>query len=57
MTPDVKSVRDRAWHYQVPEVAAVADMTVAQLRQFVAGTFLPSPVQLQRLAFRMGMIR
>ncbi|MFH0300991.1 helix-turn-helix transcriptional regulator [Bradyrhizobium sp. 31Argb] len=47
---DIKAVRDRAWLYLEPDVAARAGMSLAQLQQFVAGTFVPSPEQLRALA-------
>jgi hypothetical protein len=55
MTVDVKlkQIRDRAWLFLSPAVAAAADMTLAELQQFVAGTYHPSETQLQQLARRL----
>ncbi len=50
-----EAVRNRARHFLNPDVAAVADMTLAELQQFVGGTYTPSADQLQRLARRMGV--
>ena len=48
-----KKVRDRAWHYISPDVAAAAGMTFQQMQQFIAGTFTPTDTQLRDLARRM----
>jgi hypothetical protein len=48
-----RQVRDRAWMFLSPEVAAVAGMTLVQMQQFIAGMFHPSHDQIQRLARRM----
>jgi hypothetical protein len=53
---DVKKIRKRAWHYLSPEVAARADMSLADMLQSIAGTFHPSETQLNQLARCMGMI-
>jgi hypothetical protein len=46
-------VRDRAWLYLEPCVAATATMTLANLQQFVGGTYHPTDDQIRRLAIRM----
>ena len=46
-------VRQRAWFYLEPGVAAVAGMTIFQLQQFLAGTYHPNETQLTALARRM----
>ena len=51
----LKQVRDRAWMYLSPEVAACAGMTLDQLKQFIAGTYFPTDAQLQALARRMRL--
>ena len=39
----IRALRDRTWHYLSYEVAIYAGMTgLAELQQFVAGTFHPS---------------
>lgn len=52
---NIKTIRDRAWLYLTPGVAAAANMTLAELQQFVGGTFHPSDEQLGVLARRMGL--
>ena len=52
---DVKAIRKRTWHYLSPEVAACADMTVADQQQFIAHQYTPTAEQLRSLALRMGM--
>ena len=52
---NIKAVRDRAWHYLSCETAAHAGMTLAEMQQFIAGTYAPSPEQLDKLARRMGL--
>lgn len=54
----IRALRNRAFHYLSYEVALSAGMTgLAQLTQFVAGTYHPSDDQLTRLATRIGMPR
>jgi hypothetical protein len=53
--PDIESIRDRAYHFISPTVAADADMTFEELRQFVSGTRTPPADKLARLAARMGL--
>jgi hypothetical protein len=55
ITISIKEVRKRAWHFLDPDTAGSAGMTLAQLQQFVAGTFHPSQEQLRRLARRMSV--
>jgi hypothetical protein len=55
MTVDINAVRERAWHYLTPEVAACAGLTLAELQQFVAGAVSLSDQQLECLAHRMGL--
>jgi hypothetical protein len=52
---NIKPIRDRAWLYLNPGVAACAGMTLQELQQFIAGSFHPSEDQLAALARRMGM--
>lgn len=54
---NIKAIRDRGWHYLNPAVAADVGMTLAQLQQFVGGTFTPTPEQLEQLARRIGVQR
>jgi hypothetical protein len=49
-------IRKRAWHYLSPSVAACAGMTLAELQQFVAGSYQPTEDQLTLLAKRMRLI-
>jgi hypothetical protein len=52
----INKLRNFTWHYLSYEVAISAGMPgLASLEQFVAGTFHPSPEQLQRLATRIGL--
>jgi len=59
---DVKAVRRRCLHYQSPEVASHAGLSLAELRHWVAGEFSalggPEPVladwQVLALARRVG---
>jgi hypothetical protein len=48
----INVIRNRVWHSISPYTAAQAGdgLTQAQLQQFIAGTFLPSDIQLTRLA-------
>jgi hypothetical protein len=57
MPVNVKTVRDRAWHSLSPQTAAAAGMTLAQLQQFVAGSFHPTPEQIETLSRHMGLTR
>lgn len=52
---NVQRVRDRAWGYLSPEVAASAGMSLQQLQRFIGGSFTPSQQQLELLAKRMGV--
>ena len=53
----VDAIRRRCWHSISPTTAAMAGdgMTQADIQQFIAGTFLPSPAQLTRLANYLGV--
>jgi hypothetical protein len=53
----VDRIRQRCWHSISPQTAAQAGdgMTMADIQQFIAGTFLPSPAQLTRLANYLGV--
>jgi hypothetical protein len=52
----IRALRKRTWHYLSYEVAISAGMTgLAELEQFLAGTFHPSPDQLTRLANCIGI--
>jgi hypothetical protein len=55
VNPDIKSIRDRAYHFISPTVAADADMTFEELRQFISGTSTPPADKLDRLVRRMGL--
>lgn len=48
-------VRKRAWHSLSFETAASADMSVAQLQQFLLHGFTPSPEQIEKLARHFGI--
>jgi hypothetical protein len=50
----IKAICARCWLFLNPCVAQVADMTVAEMQRFIAGTFMPSESQLRALARRMG---
>ncbi|UQD70492.1 hypothetical protein JEY40_31715 [Bradyrhizobium japonicum] len=50
-------MRDRAWHFIDADIAASAGLTLAQLQQFVAGSFTPTQEQLEQLARRIGVQR
>jgi hypothetical protein len=52
-TLQVDKIRRRVWHSISPCTAA--GLTQAQLQQFIAGTFLPSDIQLTRLARYLGV--
>jgi len=56
-TLQVDKIRRRVWHSISPCTAAQAGdgLTQAQLQQFIAGTFLPSDIQLTRLARYLGV--
>jgi hypothetical protein len=57
MSTTVEIVRKRAWHSLSPQTAAAAGMSLAQLQQFVAGGFHPTPEQIEALARRLGLAR
>ena len=44
MSVDIKTVRDRLhfYFYLSPEVAAIAGLSLEQLRQIIGGTFTPN---------------
>ena len=44
---DVAKIRKRTWHYLSPEVASCADLSLAELQQFVAHAYRPDETQLQ----------
>lgn len=50
MTIDVKAIRNRIYHRLDPDTASAAGMTIHDLQQFIAGTYQPTPEQLQALA-------
>ena len=51
----IRALRNRTAHYLSHEVARSAGLnSLAELTQFVAGNFFPSPEQLTRLATRVG---
>jgi hypothetical protein len=52
----MQCIRERAHLYLSPEVASYAAMTLADLQQFIAGTFTPTDAQLWQLARRMQML-
>jgi len=55
MSVSLKQLRDRAMHYLTPDVAQDAGMSLAQLQQFISGTYMPTPEQLKQLARRTGV--
>jgi hypothetical protein len=55
MSLNINVIRKQVWHYINPSTASAADMTVGQIKQFIAGSFTPSDEQLQRLSRRMQM--
>ena len=46
----INAIRNRTWHSLSPYTAAQAGLTVANLQQFIAGTFTPPEEALIRLA-------
>ena len=51
----VDEVRRATWHHLEPNIAASADMKLAELQQFIAGTYVPSNEQIAQLARAMGL--
>ena len=54
-TQFVAAVRSQTWFYLEPSVGAAANMSLAELQQFIGGTYQPSETQLKQLARRMHM--
>jgi hypothetical protein len=53
---NIDEIRKRCWHFLNADVAAAAGMaSIDELKQFIAGTFTPSPEQLEKLSRRMGL--
>ena len=44
----VDEVRRAAWHHLAPNIAASANMKLAELQQFIAGSYVPTSDQLAR---------
>jgi hypothetical protein len=56
MSPrDVQALRSRCWHSLSPTTAAVAKISLAQLQQFVGGTFYLDAPQCEALARYLGV--
>jgi|RhiMetStandDraft_4_1073278.scaffolds.fasta_scaffold7120843_1 hypothetical protein len=53
--PNIKAIRDRLSHALSPQTAEAAGMSLAELQQFVAGSFHPIPEQIERLARQLGV--
>ena len=51
----INKIRNRVWHSISPQVANQANLTIQNLQQFIAGTFMPSDLQLQQLANCLGV--
>jgi hypothetical protein len=52
--PTVKEIRDRAWHYISPNVAADCGLSFDELKRFAFGGNTPNDEALSALARRMG---
>ena len=55
MSVSLAVLRDRLHHYLNPEVAAVAGLSLDQLRQIIGGTFTPTDKQIEQLARRIHL--
>ena len=51
----LENVRRRLYHYLGPETSAWSGMSIGQLQQTIAGTFIPSDEQLGALAKLMHL--
>jgi hypothetical protein len=55
MNSTLEIVRKRAWHSPSPDTAAAANMSLAQLQQFLLSGFTPSQQQIAALARRFDI--
>jgi hypothetical protein len=53
--PNLKTIRDRLWHYLEPNVASSIGLTLEDMKQVLTGTRSLQPWQIQALARRMGL--
>lgn len=51
----VEALKRRACHFLDPTTAAAANISIAELQQFIAGTYHPTGAQLIALARRMSI--